>query len=72
MVIMQCVTVMLLCLLLIRSINQDNRMDRLERFVEKVVASVNQRYHMESDQIFSGETIENVEEADADGGGEDR
>lgn len=75
MVIMQCVTVMLLCLLLIKSINQDNRMARLEKFVGIVLASVRERESMMSDQMFSGETIENVddmEEVTDDGEGEDR
>lgn len=69
MAIMQCVTVILLCLLLIRSINHDDRMARLEKLVGIVLASVREREGMMSDHIFSGETIENVEEVD-DGGKE--
>lgn len=73
MVIMQCVTVILLCLLLIRSINHDNRVERLEKFAGRVFAAVRERESMMSDQIFSGETIENLddmEEVTADGGSE--
>lgn len=69
MAIMQCVTVILLCLLLIRSINHDDRMARLEKLVGIVLASVREREGMMSDRIFSGETIENIEEVD-DGGKE--
>lgn len=75
MIFLQIVIILLLLLLLVRSINHDNRMARLEKFVGKIVSSVNQKYFPESDQIFSGETIENVEnakEVDADGGNEDR
>lgn len=77
MVIMQCVTVILLCLLLIRSINHDDRMERLEKFVGRVVraAEVKAAY---TEDIFSHESIENVEDVEdieeviADGEGEDR
>lgn len=64
MIFLQIVIILLLLLLLVRSINHDNRMARLEKFVGKIVSSVNQKYVPESDQIFSGETIENIEESE--------
>lgn len=73
MIFLEIVIIVLLVLLLVRSINHDNRMARLEKFVGRVLASV--RESMMSDQMFSGETIENLddmEEVTADGEGEDR
>lgn len=73
MIFLQIVIILLLILLLVRSINHDNRMARLEKFVGRVFAAVREREGMMSDQIFSGETIENlddVEEVTSDGGSE--
>lgn len=74
MIFLQIVIILLLILLLVRSINHDNRMARLEKFVGRVFAAVRERKEdMMSDQIFSGETIENlddIEEVTANGGSE--
>lgn len=73
MIFLQIVIILLLILLLVRSINHDNRMARLEKFVGRVFAAVREREGMMSDQIFSGETIENlddIEEVTADDGSE--
>lgn len=70
MIFLQIVIILLLILLLVRSINHDNRMARLEKFAGRVFAAVRERGGMMSDQIFSGETIENLddmEEVTADG-----
>lgn len=73
MIFLQIVIILLLILLLVRSINHDNRMARLEKFAGRVFAAVREREGMMSDQIFSGETIDNfddMEEVTADGGSE--
>ncbi len=70
MIFLQIVIIGLLILLLVRSINHDSRMDKLEMVVGKLVSRIKVDEVMNTasiEGIFSHDTIENTEEADTDG-----
>ena len=72
MMFLEILTIVLLLLLLVRSINHDNRMARLEKFVSNVVTAVKQREGIMSDHMFSDETIDNPEDVtEVDDGGKE-
>lgn len=73
MIFLQIVIIVLLIILLFRSINHDNRMNRLERFIGKLAGMIKVNEVMNAapiEDIFSHDTIENTEEVDTDGGNE--
>ena len=73
MMFLEILAIVLLLLLLVRSINHDNRMARLEKFVSNAVAAAKQREDIMSDHIFSNETIDNPEDVtEVDDGGKER
>ena len=70
MIFLQIVIIGLLILLLVRSINHDSRVDKLEMVVGKLVSRIKVDEVMNTasiDGIFSHDTIENTEEVDTDG-----
>lgn len=66
MIFLEIVIIGLLVLLLVRSVNHDNRMDRLERFIGKLIRKIKADEAMNVapvEDIFSHETVENVDES---------
>ena len=65
MIFLEIVIIGLLTLLLVRSVNHDNRMDRLERFICKLINKIKADEAMNAapiEDIFSHETVDNVDE----------
>ena len=65
MIFLEIVIIGLLTLLLVRSVNHDNRMDRLELFIGKLISKIKVDEAMNVapvEDIFSHETVENVDE----------
>ena len=72
MMFLEILTIVLLLLLLVRSISHDNRMARLEKFVNNAVVAAKQREGIMSDHMFSNETIDNPEDVtEVDDGGKE-
>lgn len=65
MIFLEIVILGLLTLLLVRSVNHENRMDKLERFIGKLINKIKADEVMNAapiEDIFSHETVDNVDE----------